>query len=42
MLTIVISMAGAGSHFAASAHAYPKLRIPVHGVPMIGAVLMRC
>jgi dTDP-glucose pyrophosphorylase len=39
MLTIVIPMAGRGSRFADAGYALPKPLLPVHGVPMIEAVV---
>ena len=39
MLTIVLPIAGRGSRFAAAGYTLPKPLIPVHGVPMIEAVV---
>lgn len=39
MLTIVIPMAGRGSRFADAGYALPKPLLPLHGVPMIEAVV---
>jgi len=39
MLNIVIPMAGAGSRFAKAGYSDPKPLIPIHGVPMIKAVI---
>lgn len=39
MLNIVIPMAGAGSRFAKAGYNDPKPLIPIHGVPMIKAVI---
>jgi len=39
MINIVIPMAGAGSRFAQAGFKYPKPLIPIHGVPMIQAVI---
>jgi dTDP-glucose pyrophosphorylase len=39
MLTIVIPMAGRGSRFADAGYELPKPLLPIHGVPMIEAVV---
>jgi dTDP-glucose pyrophosphorylase len=39
MLTIVIPMAGRGSRFAEAGYALPKPLLPIHGIPMIEAVV---
>lgn len=39
MLNIVLPIAGRGSRFAAAGYAEPKPLIPVHGAPMIAAVV---
>ena len=39
MLTIVIPMAGRGSRFADAGYDLPKPLLPIHGVPMIEAVV---
>ena len=39
MLNIVIPMAGAGSRFAQLGYTDPKPLIPIHGIPMIQAVI---
>jgi dTDP-glucose pyrophosphorylase len=39
MLTIVIPMAGRGSRFADAGYALPKPLLPIHGIPMIEAVV---
>lgn len=39
MLNIVLPIAGRGSRFAAAGYAQPKPLIPVHGEPMIAAVV---
>jgi NDP-sugar pyrophosphorylase family protein len=39
MLNIVLPIAGRGSRFAAAGYTVPKPLIPVHGVPMIEAVV---
>jgi dTDP-glucose pyrophosphorylase len=39
MLTIVIPMAGRGSRFAEAGYELPKPLLPIHGIPMIEAVV---
>jgi NDP-sugar pyrophosphorylase family protein len=39
MLTIVIPMAGRGSRFADAGYELPKPLLPIHGIPMIEAVV---
>ena len=39
MLNIIIPMAGAGSRFAQAGYKDPKPLIPIHGIPMIRAVI---
>ena len=39
MLNIVLPIAGRGSRFAVAGYAQPKPLIPVHGIPMIAAVV---
>ncbi|HWE09009.1 MAG TPA: glycosyltransferase family 2 protein [Solirubrobacteraceae bacterium] len=39
MLTVVIPMAGRGSRFADAGYTVPKPLLPIHGVPMIEAVV---
>jgi dTDP-glucose pyrophosphorylase len=39
MLTIVIPMAGRGSRFADAGYELPKPLLPIHGVPMVEAVV---